>query len=605
MTTSTGARTLCEAFQTTARRDPDAVALRTPGDAVRITWSEYARRVRSIAAGLFSLGVRRGDAVAMMLTNRPEFHLVDTAAIHLGATPFSVYNTSSVPQLVDILGNAKNRVIITERAFFGRVKSAAAKTGIEHIVCLDDDAAEGAISLDDLEIAGDEADFDFDTAWHAVQPHDVLTLIYTSGTTGPPKGVELTHANMIAELAGVSGVYPIRPDESVVSYLPAAHIADRMVNHYSSLVFGTRITSVADMRTLSAALVEARPTIWGAVPRVWEKLKAGLEARLAASTDETKKRATEWAIAVGLRKVHAEQAARHGRGPGPDEALLAEYARADEQVLRPLRTMLGLDRARWHLSGAAPIAETVLEFFAALGIPICEVWGLSETACFATLNPSEAIRIGTVGPPIPGVELRLEDDGEVLVRGRIVMKGYRGQPVQTREAIDGDGWLHTGDIGTIDEAGYLRIVDRKKELIINSAGKNMSPANIEGTLKSTSSLIGQAVCIGDRRPYNVALLVLEAEALAAWAKQSGLADMPLASLAGCKPLVEAIDAAVQQANERLSRVEQIKRYKLLHVPWEAGGDELTPTMKLKRRPIQTKYAAEIEALYERDDLSSP
>ncbi|WP_394838724.1 long-chain fatty acid--CoA ligase [Pendulispora rubella] len=601
MNTSTGVRTLCEAFQLTVQRQPDAVALRTPGDMDRITWREYARRVRCIAAGLFTLGVRRGDTVAIMLTNRPEFHLVDTAAIHLGATPFSVYNTSSVPQLLEILGNANSHVMITERAFLDRAKTACAKVALEHIVCLDDDAPDGAMSLDDLEIAGDEADFDFDTAWHAVQPNDVLTLIYTSGTTGAPKGVELTHANLLAELAGVSAVYSIRHDESVVSYLPSAHIADRMVNHYVSLVFGARVTSVADMRALSAALVEARPSIWGAVPRVWEKMKAGLEARLATTAEESVKQATEWAIGVGFRKMRAEQDAIHGRGPGPDEALLAEYARADEQVLRPVRAMMGLDRARWHLSGAAPIAENVLEFFAAIGVPICEVWGLSESSCVATLNPAEAIRIGTVGPPIPGVELHLAEDGEVLVRGRIVMKGYRGQAKETREAIDGDGWLRTGDIGTIDDAGYLRIIDRKKELIINSAGKNMSPANIEGTLKSASPLIGQAVCIGDRRPYNVALLVLEAEAVASWAKQRGLADLSLAALAACRPLGDAIAAAVGRANERLSRVEQIKRYKLLHAPWEPGGDELTPTMKLKRRPIHAKYAAEIDALYAGDD----
>jgi len=592
------ARTLCEAFQTTARRNPDDVALRTPGDAVRITWREYAARVRSLAAGLFALGVRRGDTVAMMLTNRPEFPLVDTAAVHLGAAPFSVYNTFAKEQIEGVLANAKSRVLVTERRFLDRVRAVREASSIEHIVCVDleGEILTGVMSLDDLELVGAPG-FDFDTAWHAVQPSDVLTLIYTSGTTGAPKGVELTHANILAELGALAALLPVRDDEKTISYLPSAHIADRVVCLYMQTFFGICITCVDDLRAIGAALLEVRPTVWGAVPRVWEKLKVGIEARIATAADDATKQTTLWALEVGRRKVRAEQAALRGQGSGPDAALLAEYARADALVLARVRASIGLDAVRWLMCGAAPIGEDVLEFFASIGLPICEVWGMSELSAVATLNPLDRGRIGTVGLPVPGVEVRLAPDGEVLVRGRIVMKGYRGQPRETAETIDGEGWLRTGDIGAFDEAGYLRIIDRKKELIINAAGKNMSPANIEGTLKAASPLIGHAVCIGDRRPYNVALLVLDPDGAAAWAKTNDIIQTDLTSLASHPRLRAHIDAAVACANERLSRVEQIKRYALLTATWDPGSDEVTPTMKLKRRPIADKYAAEIEALY--------
>ena len=536
------APTMCAAFQLTAAAQPDAVALRTVGGAEEISWGEYAERVRRIAAGLAALGVERGHTVALMLVNRPEFHLCDTAAMHLGATPFSIYNTSAPEQIQYLFGNAANRVVITERQFLDRIAEARV-SGLEHVVCVDGEA-EGAITLEDLEALGDRTPIDFEGAWQAVEPDDVLTLIYTSGTTGPPKGVMITHANMLAECQACWAVLPAAAGGRVTSYLPSAHLADRWASHYyGSMALGATITCVDDPRQVVAALPEVRPTAWGAVPRIWEKIKAALEAQ-------------------GVTDPAAL----------PDEAKAA------------IRAKLGLDQAQWIVSGAAPIPVEVLEFFDALGLPICELWGMSETSCCATINPPGAIRIGTVGPPLPGVELKLAEDGELLCRGPLIMKGYRGEPEKTAEAIDADGWLHTGDIAEIDDDGYVRIVDRKKELIINAAGKNMSPANIEQRLKSSSPLIGHAVCIGDRRPYNVALLVLDPDA--------GAGRDP-----ADPALLEEIAAAVDRANEQLSRVEQIKRFTLLPVDWEPGGDELTPTMKLKRKPIAEKYADEIEALY--------
>jgi long-chain acyl-CoA synthetase len=534
------AQTLCEAFQATAARSPTEIALRSADTGEEITWEEYLAKVRRIAAGLAALGVKRGDTVALMMSNRTEFYPCDTAALHLGATPFSVYNTSSPEQIAYVFSNARNDVVITERQFLDRVKAAA---GIgpapSHIVCVGGDA-DGALTLEELEQRGDP-EFDFDASWRAVAPDDLVTLIYTSGTTGPPKGVELTHDNLLAQCRSVGQVLPIRAGAKITSYLPSAHAADRWSSHYNQMVYGLQVTTVADARQIASVLPQVRPTIWGGVPRIFEKLTAGLEA--AGITDP---------------------------GALSDEAKSA------------VRAKIGLDCAEWIICGAAPLPRHVHEFLLALGLPIVELYGMSECTCVVTVsNPAEA-RVGTVGRALPGVELRRADDGELLVRGPIVMRGYRSDPERTAESLDQEGWLHSGDIADIDEHGYVRIVDRKKELIINAAGKNMSPANIEEKLKSSSPLIGEAICIGDARPYNVALLVPDPDAAAGYEAAE---------------LEREVEEAVQRANAELSRVEQIKRFRLLRDEWLPGGDELTPTMKLKRRPIAEKYASLIDELY--------
>jgi long-subunit acyl-CoA synthetase (AMP-forming) len=570
---------LCEAFQRTVAANGDAIALRTSGGDVEITWRGYAARVESIARGLAALGLGRGDSVALMMTNRPEFNLIDTAAMHLGATPFSVYNTLSAEQVAHLFANSGNRVVICESQYVPCVFAAAQGTAVQHIICVDG-TPDGTMALERVEANGD-ADFDFDAAWRAVTPDDVLTLIYTSGTTGPPKGVEVMHRNVLACMRS-SGLHP---GARLISYLPSAHAADRYFSHYLALAFGSEVTCVADPRDVVGALMEVHPTAWGAVPRIWEKMKVALDSRVAAESDPQRKQALEWAIDVGLRKVRAEQAWYRGDGPAPDPALLAEYSTAQDLVLTPLRTMIGLDQVQWTLASAAPIGVETLEFFLALGIPICELWGMSEMLG-GTMNPPSRIKLGTVGPPLPGVELKLADDGEILVRSEFVMRGYRGEPQKTAETFDADGWLLTGDIGTIDDDGYVRIIDRKKELIINAGGKNMSPANIEGAIKVSCRLIDQAVAIGDRRPFNVALVTLNPEAL-----QGRSATDP--------DVVAEVQAGIDRANERLARVEQIKRFQILDEEWQPGGEQLTPTSKLKRGPIAKLYAEVIDEIYSR------
>jgi long-subunit acyl-CoA synthetase (AMP-forming) len=550
------ASTLCEAFQITAAERPDAVAHRTPGDEVSITWGEYAERVPRIAGGLAALGLERGDTLALMMVNRPEFNLIDCAALHLGVTPFSIYNTCTPEQIEYLFSNAENRVVVAERSFLPVVRAAAERRGgIEQIVVIDADEA-GTVSLERLEEM-EESSFDFARTWKAVKPDDVATLIYTSGTTGPPKAVQISHSNVMAEVRGMGNRLKAQPFGRGTSFLPSAHIADRWASHYQcSIVYGFTMTSIADPRAIIAHLPEVKPTLWGSVPRIWEKLKAGLESQ-------------------GVT----------------DPAALPEEHKA------AIRDKLGLDHVEALVVGAAPTPPEVLRFFSGLGLQICELWGMSETTSCATCNPREDNRIGTCGPPIEGVELKLADDGEVLVRGPIVMKSYRNDPEKTREVLDDDGWLHSGDIGEMDDDGYLKIVDRKKELIINAAGKNMSPANIESRIKASHPLIGQAVAIGDGRPYNVALIVLDPEVAAAFAKEQGIQDTSLAALAHDDRVKQAIAAAVDEANSHLSRVEQIKKFAIVEEEWQPGGDELTPTMKLKRRPIDRRYAQEIEALY--------
>jgi long-subunit acyl-CoA synthetase (AMP-forming) len=470
-----------------------------------------------------------------MLTNRPEAHLIDTAAMCLGAVPFSLYNTSSPEQLQYLLSHSEAAITFTEAQFAQRLCGVSAAPAQVIVV---DAHVPATRTLTAFEAGGDPG-FDLAGAARSVGPGDLATLIYTSGTTGPPKGVELTHANLTAEWRLIDQVIPLRAGGRFMSYLPMAHLADRVAGHYVSLVTGGSVTCVADPRQAVAALPEVRPTIWMAVPRIWEKLRAAL--------------------------MPALQTAGHAVAP---EALAAQ-----------LRERIGLDRAELLLSGAAPIAPEVLQFFADLGLDIYEVWGMTETTAAATLSPRGEHRVGTVGQALPGVEIRLAADGELLVRGPIVTRGYRDDPQRTAEALDADGWMHTGDIGTIDADGYVTIVDRKKELIITAAGKNISPANIENAVKAACAQVGAVVAIGDRRPYVAALLVLDAD------------------VEPTDAVREAVAAGVERANERLSRAEQIKRYKLLDHPWQPGGEELTPTMKLRRKPIAEKYAAVIDAMY--------
>ena len=528
--------TMCAAFQATVARIPDSIALRTVGGGTTITWDGYAARVRDIAAGLAALGVGPRDTVALLLTNRPEFQLVDTAVQHLGAVPFSCYYSAAPDQIGHLLTASGARFAVTER----RLAPLLHGRRLEHLIVVDGQGAADGITLDEVAAAGDPA-FDLATAAAAVRPGDVLTLVYTSGTTGEPKGVEITHANMTAMCATSAAALGMHSGDRLISFLPSAHIADRWASLYLHSWCGTEMTTLADPREIVPALLDVRPTLFGAVPQVWHR------------------------IAAGLRRV---------------SAAVEDPAAA--------RAQLGLDQVRLAITSAAPAPPALVAYLIDRGLPLTEGWGMSELSGLATLNPPGAVRPGTVGVPLPGVETRLAADGELLVRGPIVMRGYRDRPDETRAVLDADGWLHTGDLATVDADGYLSIVDRKKELIVTAGGENVAPAQVELAVRTHCPVVAHAVVAGDGRPYLVALLVLDPEAAA-----------------GKDPaqLREAVSAGIDAANARLSKAEQIRAYEIIAEPWPPGGELVTPTLKVRRRPALRAYAKHVEALYGADSAS--
>jgi long-chain acyl-CoA synthetase len=586
-----GAATIAEAFRITAANRADDVAIRTKGDEVAWTWGELRERVDAFAAGLAGLGLKPGDTVALLFGNRPEFHLADLAVVTVGATPFSIYVQYGPDQIRYVVGDAGARMLITEQQFLDNVIEARKELpDLEHVIVVDGDAPEGVLTLDEV-VANPDPDFDVDASVAQIGPEDVLTIIYTSGTTGPPKGVQLSHRNLLAAVAGVEELIDLPVDGRVISWLPSAHVAERNAHHYIPIVYGLQVTCCPNPREVMSYLPEVRPSWFFAVPRIWEKLKSGLEVMVAGQPDEQREK-TEAAVHDATEKVRLEQ-----RGEEVPADLAARVQQADDEIFSGLRKMLGLDEVKAIHVGAAPTPVEVLEFFHAIGLPLAELWGMSETCGAGAVNPPERIKIGTVGPAAPGVEIKLDSDGEVLIKSDVVMLGYRNLPDKTAEVMTDDGWLRTGDIGQLDEDGYLKIVDRKKEIIINAAGKNMSPANVEAALKASSSLIGQAACIGDGRSYNTALIVLDSDFAPAWAAQHGIEDTSLEALAHNDEMRAAVQEGVDAANAKLARVEQIKYFTIVEGDWLPGGDELTPTMKLKRKPIDAKYAEAIDAMY--------
>jgi long-chain acyl-CoA synthetase len=586
--------TVATRFRDTVAARPDQVALRwkTEDGWATWTWAEYAERACRFAGALRELGVVRGERVVLMVRNRPEFHVADVATLLLGATPVSIYN-SSAPEQVCFLARHCGAVagVVEDIGYLERILAVRGQLPLlEHLAIVDRDArAPGDVLAFDELCRADPVDLD--EAATTATAEDLATIIYTSGTTGPPKGVMLDHANVVWTVESLRRCFePIDPTGwRMVSYLPMAHVAERMNSHYQGITFGYEITTCPEPSFLAQYLPETRPELFFAVPRIWEKMHAGVLA--ASGQDPKQSAALEAALAVGDQ----EQAYR-ARGEALPPALAAEHA-AHQPTLTFVRELLGIDQVVSAVSGAAPVTREVLGFFRALGVELSEVYGLSESSGPLTWAPWR-VRLGTVGPAIPGCAVRLGEDGEVLARGGNIFRGYLNDPDKTAEALDADGWLHSGDIGQFDEDGYLRIVDRKKELIITAGGKNISPANLEAALKA-SPIIGQACVIGDGRPFVSALVVLDSEVAPAWATAQGISTTSLADLANESLVVAEVAREVAAANERFSNVEQIKQFTVLADEWLPDSEELTPTMKLKRRGIHAKYAAQIDGMYRR------
>jgi len=594
-------KTLCSVFAATAARLGDATALvgkARDGSARPLSWNEYRERVREVALGLRALGIARHDFGVIMARNRPEHVIADLGIVHAGATPVSLYNTLAPEQIQYIANHCDARVAVVEdEAFLAKVLAVRDQLPrLERIVLLEGESDDPqVIAWDALLALGRQAhERDpqaFDGLWRGVTPDDTLTLIYTSGTTGPPKGVIDTHRSALWVLESAGRVVTTGEGDRLISYLPIAHAADRFLIYYGSIVTGHTVVFCPEVSQIMATVLEVRPTSFGGVPRIWEKLHAGLTSAIASEPDEARRRMVMGALEIGRAVVALEQ-----RGePVSDE--LRQKRAAFEPVFAAIRARIGLDRAKHFVTGAAPTPREVLEFFHAIGVPVSDVWGMSELGVVASRNPPGRIKIGSIGVALPGVEARLAPDGELQVRGGMVMRGYYKQPDKTAETIDADGWLSTGDIATVDADGYYTIVDRKKELIITAGGKNISPANLESLLKA-DSLIGQACVVGDNRAYLTALIVLDGQVAPGWAAARGLTARSIAEHAVHPEVHAHVERAVAAVNEHVSRVESIRRFTILPTEWTAESAELTPTLKLKRRVVLDKYADAINAMYD-------
>ena len=580
--------TLTGRFLATVAGHGDLVALSDPfDDSRRWTYRQYADEVARAAAGLEAIGVGKDTRVVLMTRNRAEFHIADTAALFLGATPFSVYNTAAPEEIAyAVQAAAASVAIVEDPEFLERFAAARAAVPALEVVLIDPGtAATDARHWADLMTAG-QVDLEAYAARTAAS--DIATVIFTSGTTGPAKAVAISHANVcstadaVVERTGLGGLAGMR----MISYLPMAHIAERVTSHYAALLLGTSVSPCNDMLRFREFTVAVQPNVVFGVPRVWEKLQQGVMA--VAAADPARAKALDDGINAALELVVA---ARHGTLT-KDQQETWDFL--DAVAFSVVRELTGLSDVTLAVTGAAPISPELIDWFRALRVPLSEIYGMSESTGVITWDPFD-VKPGTVGRALPGVEIRIGDDGEVLVRGPNVFPGYLDAPEATAETLEG-GWLHTGDIGVLDEEGYLRIVDRKKELIITAGGENVSPANLEAAL-ATLPLVGQACVVGDRQKFPAAIITLDPESATTWAANHGRAGASLAELA-VDPDVEAeIQRSIDDVNGRFTRSYQIKRFTIVPDEWLPNSDVLTPTFKIKRRGVAARYVEQIAAMY--------
>ncbi|HEX2381376.1 MAG TPA: AMP-binding protein [Acidimicrobiales bacterium] len=587
--------TIATAFLQTVAAHGDLVALRERGhddEWLEWTFSEYAEHVAGAAAGLRALGVGPGDRVVLMMRNTVAFHMLDMAVVFCGATPISIYNSSSAEQVAYLTGHCGAKVGIVEDAGYLErfLKVQDELPSLERLAIVNDpDEVAGPEVWTFPQLVHEHGSIDLEEGASMVSPDTLATVIYTSGTTGPPKGVMLSQYNVMWTAESLKQAFGREIDLTgyrLVSYLPMAHIAERMTSHYMQTINAYEITSCPEPGQVAAYLREVRPNIVFGVPRVWEKLHAGVLA--AISADAT--RAQQFTEGVEAAKP-ISVARAWGKATAEQDAT---WAFLQEVAFNPVKVTLGLDQVEFAISGAAPITRDLLEWFNAIGVPLSEIYGMSESSGPMTWAPVR-IKPGTVGPAIPGCEVALADDGEVVCRGGNVFLGYLNDADKTAETLQ-DGWLHSGDIGEVDQDGYFKIVDRKKELLITAGGKNISPANLEAALK-TVPLIGQACAIGDQRPFVSALVVLDPETAEVWAKAHNVAHSSVAELVDNSEVVAEVEAGVGEVMKQFNNAERVKKVKILGDEWLPDSEELTPTSKLKRRGIFAKYATEIEALY--------
>lgn len=590
-------KTIIDSFNRNADTYPNEPAIHwKEGDWQSLTWSEYRNVVHKAAAGLETLGVGDGEFVAIMSGNRPEHVIADFAAVHAGATPVTIYSTLAASQIQYIADNCKATVAILEdldfmkrweeiRSELPNLRYVVLMSGAENY-----DTLEWVLSWDDLLARGvrrlEEDPEVVSRSANSITPETLATLIYTSGTTGTPKGVMISQRNVVWTLESLRRATNLEVGPRMVSYLPLAHIAERLATHYLGTYLAGQVWYCPNLATVLEYIQEARPTLFVGVPRVYEKFHSRLQARFAEA-EGLKAKILHKALDLNARRVDAEL---EGRSGPPLAGLL------DKIALSKVREGLGMEDVDLAITAAAPISPDLVKFFHTIGVPLYEVYGMSENTGPATATLPGAIKMGSVGKPLPGVEVKTGDDGELMMRGGIVSEGYYKLKEETRETFDSEGWLHSGDLARIDEDGYVWIVGRKKEIIITAAGKNVAPAKME-TLLGNHPLISKTCMIGDQRKFLSMIIALDHEEAPAWAEANGLEYTDLASFSQLPEVREEVDKAVKKANQQVSRAEQVKRWVVVPDEWTPDSGEVTPSLKLKRRVVLDRYADEIESLY--------
>lgn len=595
-------KTVCDILARNAASfgDRPALSWKEGSSWLSLSWREYREQVAQVALGLRELGIGPGDCVAIMARNRPEHFIADLAALHLRAIPVSLYNSMAPEQIAYVARHCAAKVALVDNPeFLERWNKVTGELSeLRRLVLIDDTPGgvnDTVTSYEELKARGRAAlatdRHVFEEAWRSLEPTDPATVVYTSGTTSDPKGVVITNYNALWTAASVEAWGSWPEGFKYVSYLPLAHSLERLASQWVCLWKAAWVHFCPEIREVFDYVPEIRPYVFVAVPRLWEKLEAGIMTRLGEEPNDRKRRIALRAIELGREAVRAEQ-----RGVTPSLTVRLQRALFDRLVYSKIRKRVGLDKAGLVLSGAAPLSPQVLEFFFAIGIEITEGYGLSESTAPAAINPPGRAKIGTVGPPLPGVEVKLTHEGELLIRGGNVSPGYYREPDKTGETFDPEGWLHTGDIAELADDGFIRIIDRKKELIVTAGGKNISPAYVENLLLR-HPLVGHAFVTGDRKPFVAALIALDPDEIQGWARANGIEAKSIGEIAGEPALRDEIQKAVDAANDKLSRAEGVRRFSIVREEWKPGGEELTPTLKLKRRAILSKYAAEIEDLY--------
>jgi long-chain acyl-CoA synthetase len=593
--------TIVELFGQQVKRQGARPALRQSvgGSWQPLSWAAYGDAVREIAAGLIDVGMAPGDRVALLSTNRVEWHFADLGILSAAAVTVPVYPTSAASQVAYIIDHCEARVAIVENheQLAKILEERAALPKLERVLLFDDATAAlddpFLLSLEELRAIGrdrlERHSVEVDDRTAGIEPDDLATLVYTSGTTGPPKGAMITHGNLVATIDAITHVVSIGPDDRFLSFLPLSHVAERVVSNFGQIFSGGETWFARSFATVPEDLRACRPTVFFAVPRVWQKFRDVIFEELD-TTAGLERVLVDRFLALGATSVCHEQ-----DGIPMNVLQRGMHAVLDRVVGARIRARTGLDQARVLVSGAAPIHADMLRHLHAVGLPVGEVYGQTEDCGPTTLNPPERIRIGTVGPPLPGVRVRIAEDGEILVRGGNVCRGYFKNEGGTRELIDEEGWMHSGDVGHFDPAGYLCVTGRKKDLIITAHGKNIAPQEIESRLR-LEPFIGEAVVIGDARPYLSALITLDTDTLARWAEHRHK-SLNLEALAWDPDVHAEVDAAVERVNTALSHVESIKKWRIMPRDLTIAAGEMTPTLKVRRKAVAEQYHDLIEQMY--------